>query len=332
MEKQKRWQFYLIVAVIVLTLINILPTVFFYTKPLKESVNEGRAEEVALDIIERVNSLEADSKAWLHSFCKNLGIRPESIKLKDEDPGIFAVSFKTVHDANLFSRFLTRAGSLIPFVPAQLELYSTESEDQSTVLVSRQINVRLDPVEVDSYFHFFPKYYEGGITSEFRENVYDRMTQLALGFGGPSKEGLQLSAIVKNPSDTRYNDMLIGMAKEIVDVHGTFGAENPVTKRYFASFTQVDTPERDGLIQKLLARIDGLKEELRNQRKPLEEEQKKLQEEGKFPDISTEQRLSFINNQYQSLDSAGVLIRKYTSLFQAGKKPLSVEEIQQNLK
>ena len=37
MEKQKRWQFYLIIAVLVLTLYNILPTIFFYSKPLNVS-------------------------------------------------------------------------------------------------------------------------------------------------------------------------------------------------------------------------------------------------------------------------------------------------------
>ncbi len=39
MEKQKKWQFYLIIAVIVLTIYNILPTVFYYSKPLKSPID-----------------------------------------------------------------------------------------------------------------------------------------------------------------------------------------------------------------------------------------------------------------------------------------------------
>ena len=47
MEKQKRWQYYLIVAVIFLTIYNILPTVFYYTKPLKSPIDEKKAQSVA---------------------------------------------------------------------------------------------------------------------------------------------------------------------------------------------------------------------------------------------------------------------------------------------
>ena len=53
-EKQKRWQFYLIVAVMALTLYNILPTVFYYTKPLGSPIVEGRAKEVAVGTMDRV--------------------------------------------------------------------------------------------------------------------------------------------------------------------------------------------------------------------------------------------------------------------------------------
>jgi len=62
MEKQKRWQLVLIVAVIVITFYNILPTIFYYTKPLKEPINAPKAEQVAQQIAQRVNSLEEDSK------------------------------------------------------------------------------------------------------------------------------------------------------------------------------------------------------------------------------------------------------------------------------
>ncbi|NGX42885.1 MAG: hypothetical protein K940chlam7_01173, partial [Chlamydiae bacterium] len=331
MEKQKPWQFYIIVAVIVLTLINIMPTILYYTKPLKDPINKERSENVALKIIERINSLEENSIAWLSSFCKNLGIRPESIKLKDGDPGLFVVSFQNVHDANLFKRVLPRAGSLIPFVPAQLELYPGVAVNQSTVFVARQINVHLDPSEVGSYFHFFPKYSDSEVSAEFRDSVYDRVTQLALGFGGPSKTGLQINAVVKN-TDEQYNDIVIALAKEIVDVNHTFDSKHPVAQRYFASFTQVDVPDREGLIQKFLSRADGLKADLQKQKKPLLDEQKKLQGEGKFLDLSAEQQLSFLDNQIQSLESAGTIIRGNTSLFRAEKKPLTAEEVQQNLK
>src|SRR5690349_679860 len=99
MEKQKRWQFYLIVAVLVLTLYNILPTIFFYTKPLKAPVDAPRAEQVASSVIDRVNALEEDSKAWIQSFTHLLGVKPTSIDLVTTNTDLIQVSFKNEQDA-----------------------------------------------------------------------------------------------------------------------------------------------------------------------------------------------------------------------------------------
>ncbi len=99
MEKQKRWQFYLIVAVLVLTLYNILPTLFFYSKPLKSPIDQGRAQEVASGVINRVNQLATDSKEWLVSFCRLLGIKPTSIDLDPNNTGLIQVSFKNEQEA-----------------------------------------------------------------------------------------------------------------------------------------------------------------------------------------------------------------------------------------
>ena len=56
MEKRKRWQTFLILAVVVLTVYNILPTIFYYAKPLKKPISQKEAEKVALNIVDRVNS------------------------------------------------------------------------------------------------------------------------------------------------------------------------------------------------------------------------------------------------------------------------------------
>ena len=72
MEKQKKWHRYLILAVLLLTLYNILPTVFYYTKPLKSPIDSPRATTLSEEIVQRVNQLEPESKEWLASFCRLL--------------------------------------------------------------------------------------------------------------------------------------------------------------------------------------------------------------------------------------------------------------------
>ena len=120
MEKQKRWQLYLILVVILLTIYNILPTIFYYSHPLKKPIGEKEGLNVAKAIVERVNHLEDFTLSWLKAQCKNLGLKPVEISLDAEDPRLAKVIFRNSKDADFFAKTLYRAGALIPFVPAQL--------------------------------------------------------------------------------------------------------------------------------------------------------------------------------------------------------------------
>lgn len=334
MEKQKPWQLYLIIAVIVLTLYNILPTIFYYSKPLKEPINAVRAEHVSKGIVERVASLESDSKAWLESFCKLLGIKPASITLDDKDPRLFVVNFQNAQDAAMFKNFLPRAGSLIPFVPAQLELYPEAGKNNSNqVYVSRQIGVRLQDEDIEKLFHYTAKLNEDGTLADFfKQLVNDRAEQVALAFGGQSKNAQQISAINSaSSSDTQYDDLAIGIAKEMIDIEKTFGKDSPIAKRYFASFTQT-ADNREGMMQRFATRLDGLKSKVQKQQDELKAEQKKAEEKQIPFDSGQQQLLSVLANQSQTLDAAAKLVRQNISDFNAGQTPLTSATIKPLLK
>lgn len=328
MEKQKRWQFYLILAVILLTLYNILPTIFYYSQPLKSPVDAKMAEGVAKTVVERVNDVEQDSKDWLASFNKLLGIKAQSIELNKDNPGLFEVTFANEGEADLFKRFLPRAGTLIPFVPAQLELYPEPIGNLSSnkVLVSRQIDVSLEPSDMPQLFHYSKKYKENGeLAPLYKEIVYDRATQLALGFGGPSKTALQMAAIAENPSDSQSDELVLTVAKEILDAGRVFNLNTPLAKRYFASFAQLDHSE--DLLKKFLARAETLKVDIATKRDTLEKEQNKLKESGELQDSTKEQQSTLLNNQIQILDSAITFVQKNMSLFKETSKPLTADVV-----
>src|ERR1700722_20062999 len=111
MEKQKRWHFYIILAVILLTFYNILPTVFYYAHPLKKSVGPHEALKVEDAIISRVNGLEDFTVSWLKSQSKNLNVKPSEISLDKENPRLAKVVFKKSEEANRFANSLFKAGS-----------------------------------------------------------------------------------------------------------------------------------------------------------------------------------------------------------------------------
>lgn len=322
MEKQKRWQFWVIVAVLTLTVYNILPTVFYYSKPLKQPIDASRAEQVALAAMDRVNSLEGEAEEWLASFSKGLGITPTSIAIKPDEPRLIEITFANAEEAQLFKRFLPRAGALIPFVPAQLELaQETGQTNPEQVLVVRNIDVHLNPTEVQRLFHFSPKYGdEGQIAELYRDIVDDRATHIALAFGGASMPALQVTSIAKGEENPQTDDIATAMAKSIVEVTKTFGKRDPITKRYYASFSQVDSPERTSQIDTLVTRLEKVKADIEKEREPLAKEEK--------PDTIQRQQLARLDGEKQALTEAIAIIKGNLSAFKAGKKPLTVADVE----
>ena len=327
MEKRKRWQFFLILAVVILTIYNILPTLFYYSKPLKQPITSNESHETAISIVNRVNQLETDAKEWLASFSRLLKIKPLSIELNEKDPQKIEITFQDAKDTALFKRFLPHAGELIPFVPSQLELDPLANQDQTNkVIVSRQIGVHLN-CDADQLFHFVPKFSSPGKVSDFYRNVvYDRVTQLALAFGGPSQIAQQIASLGHDAEQDA--DLLVAISKQLIEIEQALPAGDPITKRYFASFAQSsEDPERT--IQKFLTRSEGLKTNLDHQIEGLLQEQKKLKEKDQFLDSQQQQTLALLQNQRGTLDTANAIVRRHIADFKTAKSPLTETQVHQ---
>lgn len=330
MEKQKNWQLYLIIAVFVLTIYNILPTIFYYSNPLKSPINSSRAEGIATSIVERVDQLEENSIAWLKSFTKNLGIKTKSIELHKDDPQLITVAFENVQDAKIFKHFLPKAGTLIPFIPSQLSLQQNDTQemDPTKVLVSRQIAVQLDPSHVNELFHFSPKYDENHqITSFYGEMIGDRATEIAVAFAGTSSNAAKVAAIVDNPTNARYDDMAIGLAKEIVETEKSLGKSSPILKRWYGSFSQIRRDDAKTLMQKYLARIKMIKLNLDKTGQTLTAELAKEKEKNAFASHDKEEALALNASHLQTLHAAIDLIEKNLTSFQTATAPLTRDAI-----
>ncbi len=335
MEKQRRWQLFLILAVILLTIYNILPTVFYYANPLKKPIGEKEAAKIAQGIVHRVNTLEDFTLSWLKAQSKNLKLSPRSIQLDSKDPKIATVTFKNVADANLFAKTLYRAGALIPFVPAQLSADSRSFEpDATTVVVQRKIGVHLDPAKAGTYFHFVPKMTsDGQLSPLYRELINDRVAQLALGFGGESEAARILQAIVANPTDERLNDPVLRLARQIVEFENAFGDSAPITQRFFSSFTQThaSTSEKSALLSQFAARLERMSQQYNGKMTSLKEDQQKRREKGEFLTSEEQQRLEILESQKSLIDSATLIVRRNSTAFQKGGAPLTLEMILSSL-
>src|SRR3989337_911343 len=113
METRKRWQLYLIVVVVLLTIYNILPTIFYYSKPLHEPIGEREGNRVAVSIAKRVNSLEGDAIDWLRSFFRLLKIKPSSLTFNLESPEVITLQFKSNEEAETLRRYQPRSAQFL---------------------------------------------------------------------------------------------------------------------------------------------------------------------------------------------------------------------------
>lgn len=241
MEKQKRWHLFLILTVIALTVYNVLPTVFYYTKPLAQPVTQSMAIDVGSHSLERVNSLEQRSEAWLKSFCKLLNAPIAKISVDAENPQFIDVTFKNEKDAQRVSRFLPRAGSLIPFTPAQLSLSSASKG--TTVRVQRSIPVRFAADKPNTYFEFAQKYTTPGELSPLFKKVYsDRMESLLSALSGTSENAQLVTAAIKAQSE-KSNEYAFALAERINTYTALFGQHPELLKRFLGTFTQGSFPK-----------------------------------------------------------------------------------------
>ncbi|MGE5196366.1 MAG: protein translocase subunit SecDF, partial [Anaerolineae bacterium] len=323
MEKQKRWQFYLILAVIILTVYNILPTIFYYSQPLKKAIDEPRANSIALSIVERVNQLEGQSVDWLRSFCKELELKPLSIDLDVKRPQFVALSFKNVEDADKFRQYLPRAGALIPFVPAQLSIYeSNEKETSKSVIVQRRIPLHFDSQQLNAFFQFSPKVDDTGqLTDLYRALVSDRVMQLGINLGGTSENAEHLRLALGDIEQVQTQEMLYSLAQNIVAFAQVFKDDSAIAHRYFATFTQIETNDRPKLVQDLISSLDRYKDKIKLERITLQQEGQKLQAEGSFLETIKQQRLDLLLTREKTLFSAEGLVKKHIQEFASGNVP-----------
>ncbi|MBS0605315.1 MAG: protein translocase subunit SecD [Parachlamydiales bacterium] len=322
MEKQKRWQYYLIVAVIFLTIYNILPTVFYYTKPLKSPIEEKKAQSIAASIVKRVNDLEPEAEDWIGSYCNLIKVKPLSIKLNPAQPQFITVNFKNNEDANLFRQMLPRAGSLIPFVPAQLSLYNPNDQTTKSVTVQRRIPVHFDESNLAQYYQYSAKFdLNGSPTPLYRALVNDRTLQIGMSLGGTSENALNVQGIVNNPKQGQTDDLTVFLAQNILSFTKVYGETSEAAKRYFASFSQLENVNRSQLIQDFSNKIDQLAQQIKNEKSGLLEESDKLKSQGGFLETVKQQRLDLLTAREKTLLSASAILKRNLKTFSSGLEP-----------
>lgn len=331
MEKQKRWQFGLIITVLALTLYNILPTLFFYAKPLHQAVDEKKAHTISTNAIQRIDDLETFSEKWLRSYAKLLGLKPQKISLDKENPQLISVAFSSTTDAERFARTLPRAGALIPFTPAQLTLAEegNKAPSSKTVLVKRKIPLHFSAEKSGEYFQFsFKKDAQGHPTPLYRAVIEDRLLQLGISLGGVSENASLTKSLIDNPQDPHAKDMATMLAEGIVTFSDLFGQDSALAKRYFATYTQSNSPivNKRNQIEKFIQTMDNVKTSLHEEKVRLE------QSSDVVATGFTKQQIDALTVKEQILSKAIAIVKAQITAFSSGQIAWNYASIETTLK
>ncbi len=253
MEKTKKWQLAVIAAVVLLTLYNILPTLFYYAKPLSEPISEERAQAVAHQIETRVDGLEEDGQSWLASFSRLIGVSPSSIEIDPNDAGNYLVSFSNSRDAERFSRLLPRAGSYIGFVPAQLLLVDGTNADK--VVVRRRISLHLGG---EKWFDYVPlQSKEGNLNPTFVSWIEDRASAVIEALGGMPPIAQEIEAWM-DKKEENLDAFALNLSRDLVDLERTLGKGTPLLNKFLSRLAFGEASERGEKVKSLAARLEML--------------------------------------------------------------------------
>jgi len=313
MNKKKKWQLFIILTVLSLTIYNILPTIFYYTKPLKSPVENLQAEKIAKSIFKRVNSLEEESISWINSFCSHIEVKPKKIKFDVKDPQQINVSFSSIEDAKKFKTFLPRAGALKPFAPSRLALISN-NKDPKVVSVQRLIPIHFDLKNLNQYYTYGQKFEKNGDVTNFYKNlIFDRASQLAFSIAGQNERTSLLNQILNN-TQAPISDQIFTLADFIVRVDSTFENSPSILKRFYANFWKQSDIDQKKALNSLISNIEREKDNATLEKIALKKKEKELSKDNNYLNDADYQNLLTLTRKEETLATAKAILKKNESI------------------
>ena len=328
MERQKRWQLFLIIAVIFLTVYNILPTIFYYSKPLEKPIEQTQAKAIGVDALERVSSLESSSCQWVQAYAHLVGVKPVSIQILESTPEFIEVAFKSSEDADKFKQYFSRAGALIPFVPAQLALAQIDEKESGKVItLQRNISASSKDFTYDNFLKFSEKFASDGSLSPFyQEIINDRLIQLGVALGGIS-ENAELLGEALHHSGEQADPYLMAICQNIGEYQKTFGENSSVSQRALHSLTQGNFANKKQTLEQLISALDAFKDRVRLKKIELQDASKAAENSTSLEKSETADQLALLEQKETQITAVTALIKKYNTHDVKPTHPWSFQEV-----
>lgn len=325
MKKNKRWHFGLIFTVLAITLYNILPTLFYYCKPLHQPIDKKLGIEIQSQISKRIEDLQKDSIEWVKAYTKELSIKHRAINSRDD---LIEVHFNTEEDAETFCRFFYKASSTISFAPAQLSILGAKPEEPKTIVlaqklgISKKLSESLSFHEVKNNEQIAPDFIQYQMKKI--QHVIEILTK------SEKAEFLKKSLELKEESDKFA--FLSPISDEVIKIQNALGQIPSALKRTLASFTQGSFENKLTAVKQATEGLEAFREKLKFEKTKILDEEKKLKEENKELSIAKSQQLELLKTKEENLLKSIVFFKKNQQTLASGKKEAQIATIESIIK
>lgn len=237
--KRKRWQPLLILAVLLVTLYNVLPTVIYYSKPLSQPIDSSQALAIQQEIVERLRFVEQDSQEWIKAYTSYISTPVQSLSTHPDDSQKFVATFYNSTAAERFKMLLPAAGARILFPPMRLTTAAHQPfASPNTVYIERLLPISLDSVDTQELFSHINLYDQFGQPSdEYKSIISYRVNGILRSLLGPTPQAQQLT-LLSNAKDiplTTAKGVLADTAVSISKAHKVFDNNSKLFDLYLSS-------------------------------------------------------------------------------------------------
>lgn len=321
MGKNKRWHLGLILAVLGLTFYNVLPTVFYYCKPLSRSINCQDGKKIEQTIQSRIDHTHEAILDWVKAYCKQFGLKIAKISTDANQSGTLILSFHNEEDTEAFKNGFYQASSSIDSVSRQLRLIPHAEE--KTIVISKKLGLNSSIESMASFKTYFD---EEKVNKDYLLHQVQNLNSIIENLF-TLEHPTALSLISQEGAIEEKFEILNPIADNITKFTQVLKDHPTAFKRILASFTQGDFENKAQLIQTTSSLLDQYKEKVRFEKVKLLDEEKKLIEESKELPIFKKEQLSFLKSKEETLFKAITAFKKNHQSLILGKKKPSKEVI-----
>ena len=130
-----KWKKIFTCSVLAFTLYNLLPSVFYYSKPLSDPISFKQASEVLNDWERASLAHEKEISDWITQLSYRLNIPSVTIHKLKECPRTLSLEFSSAEEAALFEKNFPEAIANAPYKNYKMQIAS--SEDKTVYLVKK---------------------------------------------------------------------------------------------------------------------------------------------------------------------------------------------------